>query len=245
MSKLKITLNDIKKVTSYANPKIASEFADMFNKHAAEFGLTTPMRVAHFIAQLAHESDHFKTTREYNGERKRYAPFFGRGLIQLTHDYNYREFYEWCINRGLDIPEIFRPNIADKAAYFPWAFWSSVWYWDKHKLNVLADDDKVREITRKINGGYNGLEDRINLLNNAKRVLGVKSVPAVDTKPGTIVSKFTVREVQEALVKHGYRITVDGKMGPNTLAAVKLFQKMNDLVPDGIIGPKTAEKLFK
>lgn len=243
-----LTVADLRKITPQGNKYILEQTVEYFNQYAEEFGLTTALRKSHFLAQIAHESAHFTTTKELGGQSylrgKRYFPFYGRGLIQCTWEYNYAEFYEWCVERGLNPPEFFRESKLDVVAEFPYAFFCAVWYWDKHNLNRLADDDNVRAITKKINGGYNGLDDRITKLNAAKGIWKVK-INKVDTDVGSITEKkYSVRDVQEALVSHGMDIEVDGKMGEQTVTAVKLFQKLNDLVPDGIIGKLTAEKLF-
>lgn len=241
-----LTFEQLKSITApYGDATILKNTVTAFNKYAEEFGLDNNLRKAHFLAQIAHESDHFKTTVEYGGKNTRYAPWYGRGLIQTTWEANYVDFYEWCVKRGIDdVPEFFNGKNREKVAQFPWAFLCAVWYWESRKLNDLADDDNVRAITKKINGGYNGLADRIQFLNKAKKIFKLKEVK-VDTDPGKVVgAKFKVRDIQEALVKQGMRIDVDGKMGAQTIAAVKLFQKFNGLVPDGVIGPKTQEKLF-
>jgi hypothetical protein len=56
--------------------------------------------------------------------------------------------------------------------------------------------------------------------------------------------RFTVKQIQEALVKHGWPVKVDGRSGPKTTAAIKAFQKANKLTVDGKVGPKTAAILF-
>lgn len=241
-----LTVEQLKSIVApYGRDEIIKNTVIAFNEYAEEFGITTPLRKAHFIAQIAHESDRFKTTVEYGGPSRRYAPWYGRGLIQTTWEENYAAFYEWCVIKGFNPPEFFRGNRREEVAQFPWAFLCAVWYWSSRNLNALADQDNVREITRKINGGYNGLDDRIELLNRAKKVFGVK-VLKVDAASGSIVTKkkYTVKQVQEALARHGMNIVVDGKMGPKTIAAVKAFQKVNGLVPDGVIGPKTEAVLF-
>lgn len=233
-------------VAPYGNDAIINNTVTAFNKYADICEINTPLRKAHFLAQIAHESDSFKTTVEYGGKNKRYAPWFGRGLIQVTWETNYIDFYEWCVNQGFDnVPEFFTPSGRDKVAQFVWAFLGAVWYWQTRDLNKLADEDNVRAITKSINGGYNGLDDRIAKLNKAKKIFNVKALK-VDVESGSIVTKkkYTVTEVQQALVSHGFAIAVDGKMGPKTIAAVQMFQKLNDLVPDGVLGPKTEAKLF-
>jgi putative chitinase len=214
-----------------------------FNKYADGSSINTPLRQAHFLAQLAHESDSFKTTVEYGGPSKRYAPWYGRGLIQTTWEENYIDFYEWCVKEGYNPPEFFNKSEREQVAKFPWAFLCAIWYWESRDLNELADQDNVRAITKKINGGYNGLEDRIKYLNKAKKILKLKRVD-VDAAPGTITTKHKVINIQKALITAGFRVDADGVKGAQTTTAVKMFQKINGLVPDGVIGPKTAEKLF-
>ncbi|QIG70818.1 lysozyme-like protein [Rhizobium phage RHph_I1_18] len=242
-----ITADDIRSITApYGNPQIIEQTAKGFNDWADKMEINTPLRKAHFLAQLAHESDHFKTTREYGGNNTRYAPWYGRGLIQTTWKENYEAFTKWCSDRGLGNPDFATAEHRDQVALFPWAFLCAVWYWDTRKLNALADQDNVREITRKINGGYNGLNDRIKFLNKAKKVFAVTQIRDVDTvEPGDAVTGHTPIEIQTALNANGFRLDVDGQIGAATIAAIKAFQKYNGLVPDGIIGPVTAKVLFK
>lgn len=91
----------------------------------------------------------------------------GRGLIQLTGHDNYAEcsraLYE--DDTLLDDPDqLLHPVNAVSAA---------AWFWDTHELNVFADAQDMKAITKKINGGYIGLEERINNYNHCLDVLGV------------------------------------------------------------------------
>lgn len=235
---MSITTEQVKSLVSPGGKAaIIKETVALFNQYADDYGINTPLRKAHFLAQLAHESDHFNTTKEYGGASKRYAPWFGRGLIQVTWEENYVEFYEWAAKAGLNPPEFFTAEGRDKAALFPWAFWGAIWYWTKHKLNALADRDDVLAITKKINGGTNGLDDRKRYLAKAKQIFGVTgSAPADD-------DGYKVIDIQRALIERGFRIDADGRNGPKTNAAVRLFQKMNGLTADGVVGPKTAKML--
>lgn len=239
-----ITVEQLTSVAPYGNKAIIANTVTAINEYAEEFGLDSNLRLAHFIAQIAHESAGFRTTVEYSGNTRRYAPWYGRGLIQTTWKENYAQFYEWAVARNLNPPEFYTDKGRDQVARFPWAFLCSVWYWETRKLNRHADNDDIRAITKLINGGYNGLADRIEYLNKAKRFLKVKA-NVVDVAPGKVAGvKRKVIEVQNALIAKGFDIVADGKSGPMTVAAVKMFQKMNDLVPDGVIGPKTDALLF-
>jgi predicted chitinase len=109
---------------------------------------------------------------EASGDGWRYR---GRGLIQLTGRSNYKAFAAWVgDDRIMDDPDL----VASE-----YAVHSAVFFWDRHNLNTLADRDDVVAVTRRINGGENGLAHRRELLNKASGLLnmldlGRKSVVA-------------------------------------------------------------------
>lgn len=133
--------------------------------HMPNYGIDTPLREAAFLAQVAHESGRFIYTEEiasgqayegrkdlgnvYIGDGKKYK---GRGLIQLTGRANYAEFSGHC---GIDFIE--NPALLSTPQY---AVQSACWFWSERGLNTLADVGEFKKITRIINGGYNGLEQR-------------------------------------------------------------------------------------
>lgn len=89
--------------------------------------------------------------------------YCGRGLIQLTGKTNYSLFAEYA---GIT------PEDASEYLETPrGAVHSACWYWYTNDLNALADVENHREITRRINGGFNGLEDRIKKTQYAQRIL--------------------------------------------------------------------------
>lgn len=143
--------------------------------------IDTPLRTAHFLAQIAHETGGFKWARELGKDSyfERYEGradlgntepgdgprFRGRGYIQITGRYNYARAGEAL---GIDLignPEQAEaPEIAAKIA---------AWYWWTRDLNKYADADEIRTITRQINGGLNGLADRQAYYDRASAVLGI------------------------------------------------------------------------
>jgi putative chitinase len=164
------------KVAPHGKPWILDGFADALPGICEKFEINTKNRQAHFIAQCAHECDHFKTTQEYasgaayNGRKDlgNTQPgdgprFKGRGLIQLTGRANYT-----AAAKALDRPFVEQPELVER---FPAAADVSAWFWDTHKLNQHADRDDVRAVTKIINGGYNGLDSRAAYLASAKRAL--------------------------------------------------------------------------
>jgi predicted chitinase len=154
-----------------------------------EFAIETPARAAAFVAQLAHESGQFRFMEEIWGPtpaQRRYEPastlaatlgntetgdgrrYKGRGPIQITGRANYRRFGDFL---GTDL-------VSDpaRAAQPELAFRIAGLFWSKKGLSELADratDEAFREITRRINGGFNGLDDRRKFYAVARAVLGV------------------------------------------------------------------------
>jgi len=148
------------------------------NTTMQRYNITTPLRKAHFIAQIAHESDAFNTNEEYasgaayegrrdlgNTKVGDGVKFKGRGLIQVTGRSNYA-----ACGQALGVDLISNPQ---RLAEYDLACFSAGWFWDKMRLNGDADVDDVMTITRLINGGTNGLADRQSYLARAKRVFGV------------------------------------------------------------------------
>ena len=138
--------------------------------------LDTPLRFAHPLAQLAHESDGFRAMEEYAsgkayegradlgntqpGDGVRYK---GRGPIQVTGRANYRTF-----GRALGIDLERRPDLAAVPSI---GLQVSAAYWGSRNLNALADRDDILSITRAINGGNNGLDGRRARLAAVKALL--------------------------------------------------------------------------
>lgn len=90
--------------------------------------------------------------------------FRGRGLIQLTGRTN----YEHC-GQALDVDLISEPGWLETPEG---AAWSAAWFWDSRDLNELADAGDIKMITKRINGGFIGLEDRIEHYETALEALG-------------------------------------------------------------------------
>ena len=152
------------------------------NEVMVKYDITSKARIAHFIAQTAHESDGFNTNEEYatgsdyegrgdlgNTQTGDGVRFKGRGLIQVTGRTNYFE----C-GRALNVDLIANP---EKLSTNEYAALSAGWFWDKNNLNKIADDmslssdETCTQITKIVNGGYNGLDARLGYLNRAMSVL--------------------------------------------------------------------------
>lgn len=153
-------------------------FLEPLQKTLEKYEINTPKRIACFLAQIAHESGSLKYVKElasgeaYEGRKDLGniyvgdgVKFKGRGLIQITGRANYQ-----ALGKYLGVDLIAKPELLEQPLY---AALSAGWFWDKRKLNALADIMNFEKITRLINGGLNGYEDRLKYLEAAKKVLNV------------------------------------------------------------------------
>ena len=164
--------------------------------------------------------------------------FRGRGAIQLTGRDNYSQFAKAV---GLTLDEA----VADLET-LDGAIESACWFWKKNGLNAICDKDDIVTMTKRINGGTIGLDDRKKHYNHAKHVLGGGHVE--ESHASTEVTYETVRvgskgETVKA-VQAALGLTADGSFGPGTEKAVKAWQTKNGLTADGVMGPKSLAKLL-
>jgi putative chitinase len=149
-------------------------FVDPLNAAIEEFGI---QRIPEFLAQTAHESGGYFYTREIWGPTTAQAGYEGRkdlgntepgdgslyrgrGLIQVTGRANYAKCAE-----ALDLPLLDNPQLLERP--MP-AARSAGWFWQAHGLDAITDFERL---TRRINGGVNGLADRYAYLGRAKQAM--------------------------------------------------------------------------
>lgn len=182
---MKVTREQILAIMPNAKDKVGA-FLPYINGYAEVFHIDTPKRMAHFLAQIAHESGELRYTKEL-GNRNYFRKYDvgklknilgnlkdgdgykyrGRGLIQITGRANYQAYQntKYCTGDIMENPQLLElPLGATKSA---------MWWWWKHDLNKLADSDSFVAITKIINGGTNGLESRRKFLTRAKKVFNV------------------------------------------------------------------------
>lgn len=156
-------------------------FLSPLNDTLTEFGITSGIRMAAFLAQIAHESGELRYVRELatgaayegredlgNTEVGDGVRYKGRGLIQLTGRNNYQDISDFF---GIDFLD--DPGLLETPE---WACRSAGWFWAMKKLNILADHNDEENfilITKRINGGLNGYADRQKYWVRAKHALGV------------------------------------------------------------------------
>lgn len=174
-----ISAQQLQRIMGCSN-NLALRFHGPLNVAMHRYGIDTAARIAAFMAQIGHESGRLLYSRELWGPtpaQQRYEGrvdlgntqpgdgfrYRGRGLIQITGRANYAR-----AGAALGLDLIAAPEALESPLY---ASLSAGWYWHEHRLNELADLGDFRRITRRINGGYNGMDDRIALLTAARKEL--------------------------------------------------------------------------
>ena len=151
----------------------------------------------------------------------------GFGVIQLTGKNNQTAFAS-SIGRSLE----------DTLAYLQTktgALESACWFWVSNSVNLYADNQDIRGATKRINGGYIGLEDRTHHYHRALDILGGSYEP----KPAPVLLKVGSRGEEVKNVQKALGQDADGIFGKMTQLAVFDWQSRNNLTSDGIVGPKT------
>lgn len=200
---------DFKRIIPDVSWQRAQPYLPLFETVLPSYGIDTPLRQAHFLAQITHESGGFKYAKEnlnYSAKAlyavfRKYFPnmdtanayarkpeqiankvyanrmgngseasgdgykYCGRGLIQLTGKDNYTQF-----GSAAGIDAVGNPEQVSQPK---WALASACWFWKQRNLNRYADDDDIVMVTKRINGGTNGLSSRQHFLEEYKKLLGV------------------------------------------------------------------------
>ncbi len=171
-----LTESDLKLIYPFATQQNRRIYLPYLNKYFSHYQINTPLRMAAFLAQVGHESGQLRYHEEiasgaayegrvnlgntHPGDGRR---FKGRGLIQVTGRFNYE-----AISKSLGIDFLNNPTKLSEPEF---AVLSAFWFWGKNCLNVFADREDFKGLTKKINGGYNGLKDREALYKKALEVL--------------------------------------------------------------------------
>ncbi|MGX1127297.1 glycoside hydrolase family 19 protein [Pseudomonas sp. HLS-6 TE3448] len=176
-----VTLKQLQHILPNAGLQ-AGVFLPVLNAAMVKWDIVTPLRKRAFLAQVGHESGQLRYVRELGGEQylskydtgrlgntpeadgdgQRYRD---RGLIRVTGHDNYKRC---CEALGLDL--LARPEQLERPEH---AADSAGWFWHQAGLNSLADKgpSAFEVITRRINGGLNGLDDRLAIYKRAEQVL--------------------------------------------------------------------------
>ena len=170
-----LTLAQLQAIMPLARARVVT-FLPALNASMVEFGINTPARQASFLAQLAHESGQLVYVRElasgaaYEGRKDLGntqpgdgSRFRGRGLIQVTGRTNYA-----ACGKALGLDLLTQPALLEQTVN---ACRSAGWFWQSRGLNALADAGDQVAVTKRINGGTNGLAERLAYFKVAQKVL--------------------------------------------------------------------------
>ena len=162
--------------TLFGNPIYDNELNDL-NACLNRYQINTPARMRHFLSQIAHESGGLRWLKEladgsdyeYRDDLGNTQPgdgprFKGAGAIQLTGRANYENFSQ----------AIGDPRVMEGCDYVAstYPFTSAGFWWHNNDMNCLCDSGAtVEDVTRRVNGGYNGLEDRQHYYNKALEII--------------------------------------------------------------------------
>ena len=225
---------------NYSEKALNAVFGRYFGKgkrDAAEYA-RKPEKIANYVYQ-----DEFRSKRGAMGNVNDGDGwlFRGRGIKQLTGRNNYTAFGKTV---GMSAEEA-----AEYVATPKGAIESACWFWKTNKLDKWADKGDNVGLTKKINGGTIGLDDRNRRWEEALAILGgeapapKKAAPKKTTAAARTLRRGMkgddVKRMQEAI-----GVAADGDFGFGTLTAVKKWQKLNGLAADGIVGPATQAKMF-
>lgn len=179
-----LTIEQLKAISPGTPVERLKTFLPFLNKYLPEYGIDTPIEVASFLAQVLHESGGFKYMKEIWGPTKAQSgyegrkdlgniypgdgkKFMGRGPIQITGRTN----YAWISKKIFGDDTLERnPELLSTPEY---GIVSSCLYWKSRNMDAIDDDDSIREETKKVNGAYNGLDQRQHYFDRAKAVLGI------------------------------------------------------------------------
>jgi len=131
----------------------------VFGKYFTELQALHYQRKPEMIANRVY-ANRLGNGNEASGDGWKYR---GRGAIQITGKANYQSLAN---DTGIDCI-----NNPDLLVYLPYAIISAGWFWDKAKLNAIADKDDVVAVSKKVNGGNNGLDERKKWLAHFKKVI--------------------------------------------------------------------------
>jgi predicted chitinase len=247
-----ITDDELRQVMPNCAAAKRTAYLPFIQQAMAEFGITSYLREAAFLAQLAHESAELRFMEEiasgaaYEGRKDlgntqpgdgtRYK---GRGPIQLTGRANYKKFSDLL---GLDL--IDNPTIAATPEV---GFRIAGLFWQSRGLNELADQRQFETITRRINGGLNGQPDRLMYYERAKKVLSKDdgdtavaaaagaSAPAI----APVAAAATAMAVAQSPTYPGTPLRQGGQGEGVRALQQQLSALGNSLTVDGNFGPGT------
>jgi putative chitinase len=228
---------------NYSEKSLNAVFGRYFGpapkRNAAEYA-RNPEKIANYVYM-----DEFRSKAGQMGNTKKGDGwlFRGRGLKQLTGRNNYTAFGKTI---GMTAEEAAEYVATEKGAVE-----SACWFWQNAGCNKFADAGDIVGLSRRINGGDIGLDDRVRRWEEALKILGqpAAKVAIVEEKDDDVDDDIGIlrrgcKGEGVKIMQKALGVTADGNFGPGTEKALKEWQAKNGLKADGIAGPATFAKLL-
>ena len=227
---------------NYSAKALELLFSKYFKNKDTNYYARRPEKIANIIY-----SNRMGNGDELSGDGWKYR---GRGAIQITGRHNYE-----LLSRDCNIDAVIHPDMLLEVNN---SILSAVWYWNKHDLNSYADLNDIKGSTRKINGGYNGLEDRIT---KYKKILKYLTSEDIDIIGLDLEEEFNnIHDINDdnnidgvlrlgstgnsvKVLQRILSLEITGNFDQEMEKFVKLWQRMHNLEADGIVGPKTLDSM--
>lgn len=191
--------------------------------------------------------------KTYGGRMGNTAPnsgwnYRGSSLKQITGFDNFDAFNKWIHTLFPNAPDFVKN--PDFLRTLEWSVWPGIWYWVSNKCYLFADKDDVKGLTRAINGGLTGYEERVKATAVAGKIFNMKTNPAPTPAPPKTPDPLLM-EYQNKMLKLSVAAKQpswnpgkpDGWMGTNTKKAVESLQSYCKLLVDGKPGPNTRKAI--
>lgn len=183
-------------------------------------------------------NDAFRTSKLGNTQPEDGWRFRGRGIFQITGRNNYTEFGKYI---GMDAE-----SVAAYCGTKRGAFESACWFWSIRNLSNYADKDDINGMSKAVNGGSIGLEDRIQRYNKNKKILSniINKPDNILSSQRTIIYGSKGEDVKKVQLALGFSVTsADGIYGNKTGLAIKSWQKSKGYISDGKLTEKQYTEL--
>lgn len=238
----------------------SAELADLYAPHLAEacarLRVDPPDRLAAFLAQIGHESGSLQYVREIWGPTAAQARYEGRtdlgntepgdgfryrgrGLIQCTGRDNYRRMTRWLA--PLNPPDF---EAAPEQLEEPkWAAWSAAAWWANNGCNELADKGDFDALTRRINGGLNGIEDRRKRWERAKAALRTQTPEPEKTMPLAPIAAAVLPSIISAIPKLGKLFGSGSEVADRNIKAAEMVVDVVTQATGAVNAQQAAERL--
>ena len=220
---------------NYSEKALNSVFGRYFGpgkRNAKEYA-RNPEKIANYVYQDKFRSKRGALGNTNTGDGWR---FRGRGIKQLTGRNNYSAFAK---SVGMTAEEA-----AEYVATKQGAFESACWFWKTNNIAAYADRGDIVGMSKRINGGTIGLDDRTRRWNSALAILDGKATVHTEATTKSIkVLRIGSKGPEVIKLQKALGISADGDFGRGTEQALKQWQSMHGMVSDGIAGSNTLKKL--